>query len=33
MMFDLTLLIPLSLKGEREGEFLKGQSPFKLALI
>ncbi|MBA7589532.1 hypothetical protein ES708_31617 [subsurface metagenome] len=33
MMFDLTPFIPLSLKGEEEGEFLKGLCPFKLALI
>ena len=32
-MFDLTPFIPLSLKGEGEGEILKGLSPFKLRLI
>ena len=30
MMFDLTPFIPLSLKGEGEGEFLKGFAPSNL---
>jgi len=33
LFINLTPFIPLSLKGEGEGEFLKGRSPFKLPLI
>jgi len=32
-IIDLTPFIPLSLKGEGEGEVLKGLRPFKLPLV